>query len=452
MQTHRTIPDGESAMPDASLDPSRLPPSLWAATAAPAAATAPLPSGTYFADLLVIGAGFTGLSAALHAAERGARVVVLEAAEIGWGASGRNNGQVIPAMTRADPDAIVAEYGADKGETLVSLIGESANTVFELARRHRIDCAAVQAGWMQPAHRASRLALARSRVEQWRRRGVEVELLDRDRTAALTGSSFWHGGWQNPTGGHVNPLAFVRGLARAAQDAGACIHTHTPVSSLTRQGTHWVAAHGDAAVHASRVVIATHSYSGHATRAPWPGIAKALLPMRSYQMATQPLPADVRASILPLDHAMSDTQSDLHFARFDRDGRLVTGGALVMPMGYERRLPQRIGARVRRMFPQLNDVPLRFEYLWHGDFAVTPDRMPRFVKLDDDLYTWFGCNGRGVALSTAVGPELAEVALTGDERASRLPFSTLRTIAAHALVRRVAIGAMLYYRWKDHRD
>lgn len=104
------------------------------------------------------------------------------------------------------------------------------------------------------------------------------------------------------------------------------------------------------------------------------------------------------------------------------------------------------------MFGQLNDVPLRFEYLWHGDFAVTPDRMPRFVRLDHGLYTWYGCNGRGVALSTAVGPELADVALTGDERASKLPFSTLRTITAHALVRRVAIGAMLYYRWKDHRD
>ncbi|CAG9247327.1 Glycine/D-amino acid oxidase-like deaminating enzyme [Paraburkholderia unamae] len=439
-------------MADPNLDSDRFPPSLWAATTAAAVSTAPLPPGTYFADLLVIGAGFTGLSAALRAAERGSRVVVLEAAEIGWGASGRNNGQVIPAMTRADPDAIVAEYGAEKGEALVSLIGESANTVFDLARRHRMDCGAVQAGWIQPAHRASRLGLARSRVEQWRRCGVEAELLDRDRTAELTGSSFWHGGWQNMTGGHLNPLAFVRGLARAAQDAGACIHTRTPVSSLTRESAHWVAAHGDARVQARRVLIATHSYTGRPARAPWPGIADALLPMRSYQMATQPLPAHLRASILPHDHAMSDTQSDLHFARFDREGRLVTGGALVVPFGYEDRLRRRIDARVRRMFPQLDGLPLRFEYLWHGDFAVTPDRMPRFAKLGDGLYTWYGCNGRGVALSTAVGAELADVALSGDERGSRLPFSTLRPIAAHALVERLAIGAMLYYRWKDQRD
>ncbi|MGU7782285.1 NAD(P)/FAD-dependent oxidoreductase [Burkholderia sp. PU8-34] len=439
-------------MPDANRDLDRLPPSLWAATSAPAVPTTPLPAGTSVADLLVIGAGFTGVSAALHAAERGARVVVLEAAEIGWGASGRNNGQVIPAMTRADPDAIVAEHGSDKGESLVSIIGTSADAVFDLVRRHRIDCAAVQAGWIQPAHRASRLKLAQSRVDQWRRRGIDVEMLDRDRTAELTGSSFWHGGWQNPTGGHLNPLAFVRGLAQVAQDAGAILHTRTPVSSLARAGSHWVAAHGAARVHARRVLIATHSYTGRATRAPWPGIGHALLPMRSYQIATQPLPDALRATILPFDHAMSDTQADLHFARFDQDGRLVTGGALVVPAGYERRLPVRIGARLRRMYPQLNDFPLRFTHVWHGDFAITPDRMPRFVRLDDGLYTWFGCNGRGVALSTVAGRELAEVALTADESRSPLPFSPLRTISAHALVKQLAIGAMLYYRWNDRRD
>ncbi|PFH20175.1 NAD(P)/FAD-dependent oxidoreductase [Burkholderia sp. JKS000303] len=439
-------------MLDAHRDSSRFPPSLWAATSAPALPTTPLPAGTTFADLLVIGAGFTGVSAALHAAQRGARVVVLEAAEIGWGASGRNNGQVIPAMTRADPDAIVAEYGSDKGESLVSIIGTSADAVFDLVRRHRIDCAAVQAGWIQPAHRESRLKLVQARVDQWQRRGIDVEMLDRDRTAALTGSSFWRGGWQNPTGGHLNPLAFVRGLAQAARDAGASLHSRTPVSSLVRDGSHWVASHGGARVLARRVLIATHSYTGRATRAPWPGISHALLPMRSYQIATQPLPDALRATILPFDHAMSDTQADLHFGRFDRDGRFVSGGALVVPAGFERRLPARIGERLRRMYPQLNDFPLRFEYLWHGDFAITPDRMPRFVRLDDGLYTWFGCNGRGVALSTVAGRELAEVALTGDENRSPLPFSTLRTISAHAFVRRLAIGAMLYYRWKDRRD
>ena len=163
-------------MPDPNLDPSRLPPYLWASTAAPAPATGPLPPGEHVADLLVVGAGVTGLSAALHAAGRGARVMVLEAGEIGFGASGRNNGMVIPALTQADPDVLVKAFGAEKGEALVAVLRDAADTVFDLVRRHGIDCEAVQRGWIQPAHRESRLALSRARLEQWRWRGAPVEL------------------------------------------------------------------------------------------------------------------------------------------------------------------------------------------------------------------------------------------------------------------------------------
>ncbi len=142
-------------MADANTDITRLPPSLWADSAPPPPITAPLPEGAHTADLVVIGAGFTGLSAALHATTRGARVIVLEAAEIGWGASGRNNGLVIPAMTRADPDVLVQTFGGEKGERLVRLIGESADHLFDLVRQHDIRCEAVQQGWIQPAHRPS---------------------------------------------------------------------------------------------------------------------------------------------------------------------------------------------------------------------------------------------------------------------------------------------------------
>jgi glycine/D-amino acid oxidase-like deaminating enzyme len=437
---------------DANLDTSRFPPSLWADTASPAPENAALEPGAYRADLVVIGAGFTGLSTALHAAQRGVRVVVLEAAEVGWGASGRNNGQVIPAMTRADPDVMVKAFGAEKGESLVRIIGGSGTMLFDLVRKHQIKCAAVQNGWIQPAHRASRMVLAQNRVEQWKRRGFPVELLDLDRTRSLIGSDFWFGGWQNTTGGHINPLAFVRGLARAAQAAGAQIYTKSPVTGIARVSSGWRVSTPAGQVSAPRVLIATHAYSGAGSASPWPKLPKTLLPMRSYQLATQPLPPELRATILPQNHAMSDTQGDLHLARFDETGRLLTGGALIVPFGYEGRLRESLGARLKRMFPQLQDWPVKFDYVWHGNFAVTPDGLPRFAQLGDGLFTWMGCNGRGVALSTALGPVLADTMFADDPAKSALPFEPMRTVAAHAFAKRTAIAALALYRWRDLRD
>jgi glycine/D-amino acid oxidase-like deaminating enzyme len=438
---------------DPNLDTGRFPPSLWADTAAPAPSTGPLEPGEYFADLVVIGGGFTGLSTALHASERGARVILLEASEIGWGASGRNNGQVIPAMTRADPDVIVREYGQEKGEALVNIIGGSGDKVFELVRKHRIACAAVQSGWIQPAHRLSRMDLARSRVQQWTRRGFAAELLGRDQTRSLIGSDLWFGGWQNRTGGHINPLAFVRGLASAAQSVGSVIHTRSAVVGISRRPSGWRVSTQTAHVNAPKVLVATHAYSGAlGLTSPWPKLASTMIPMRSYQLATQPLPAELRATILPQNHAMSDTHGDLHLGRFDETGRLITGGALIVPFGYEQRLRKRLQDRLKRMFPQLRDFPLEFDYVWHGNFAVTPDGIPRFVKLGDGLYTWLGCNGRGVALSTALGPVLVDAIFADDLSTSVLPFERMRCLSAHALVKRTAIAAMLLYRWRDSRE
>jgi glycine/D-amino acid oxidase-like deaminating enzyme len=440
-------------MSDPNLDPARLPPSLWAATA-PAAPPAPPLAGDADAELAVVGAGVTGLAAALHAARRGAKVVVLEAHEIGWGASGRNNGQVIPALTRADPDVLVREFGEARGEALVAVLRDSAATLFDTVRREAIACAAVQNGWVQPAHRPSRLALSRSRFEQWQRRGAPVRLLDRDEVAAVTGSRFWHGGWMNPTGGHVNPLALTRGLAAAAQRAGAAVHARSPVTAVAADGSGWLVSTPQARVRARRVLVATHSYGGFLGPEPWPRLGATLVPVRSYQMATQPLPPTLLHGILPGDAAMSDTQADLHFARRDAEGRLVSGGALVVPLGYESRLRARIGQRLVKLWPALADVPggLRFDHLWHGAFAATPDKLPRFWRLGDGALAWVGCNGRGLAFGTALGPVLADAALDGDAARVPLPWQPMRTIALRPFAPAGVAAMTLVYRWRDGRD
>src|SRR5712672_1994496 len=215
----RSLPHGASEPMNSKA--VRWPESLWAAVT-PAGPELPRLAGTAQADVVIIGAGFPGLSAALHLREAGVDVAVIEAAEPGWGASGRNNGQVIPTLSRPDPDDIIAKHGAT-GERFVALLRDSASTLFDIARRYQIQAEQEQAGWIQPVHSPGRIKIAERRVRQWSKFGAPVELLSRDQTCAMLGSDAWFGGFWNKTGGHINPLALSRGLARVVLDRGGLI-------------------------------------------------------------------------------------------------------------------------------------------------------------------------------------------------------------------------------------
>lgn len=439
-------------MPDGATGAEAMPRSLWAATAPPPPPTAPL-AGTARTDVAIVGAGFTGLSAALHLAEAGVACTVLEAAEIGFGASGRNNGQVIPNLSRMDPDGIVASVprelgGAAKGEQLVALIRDSASLVFDLIRRHGIAAEAVQNGWIQPAHRPSRMKLAESRVRQWGSRGAPVRMLDRAEMAALAGSDHWFGGWENRTGGRINPLGFARGLAAAAIRAGALVHTQSPVSGIAREGAAWRLATPGGALLADRVILATNAYTGAGL---WPGLARTVVPVRSYQMATSVLSDNVRKSILPEGHALSDTRGDLYFYRFDANGRLVTGGGLILPFGWEGRIQDRIRERVARVFPQVGEV--RFDHVWHGYVGGTADKLPHVYELAPGVLAWTGCNGRGVALATALGRELARASRGTPAAEIAAPVETrLKAVAGHDFRALGVAWQVARNRWNDRRD
>jgi glycine/D-amino acid oxidase-like deaminating enzyme len=188
--------------------------------------------------VVVVGAGFTGLSAALHLAERGADVVVLDAAEPGWGGSGRNGGQVIPGL-KDDPDDLERKFGPETGRRMWQISGGAADFVFELIARHKISCEAQQCGWISAAPNAAAVAVLRTRVDQWQQRGAPVEMLDRRRVAELTGTTVYVGGLHDRRAGVVQPLAYVRGLARAAREAGAAIHGRSAVTRIESQGSAW---------------------------------------------------------------------------------------------------------------------------------------------------------------------------------------------------------------------
>ena len=237
----------------------RWPDSLWAA-ATPQGPDLPELIGTQQADVIVIGAGFTGLSTALHLREAGVDVAVVEAAEPGWGASGRNNGQVIPTLSRPDPEDIIAKYGA-AGERFVAMLRDSASTLFEVVKKYNIEAEHEQSGWVQPVHSPGRIRIAERRVKQWSKFGAPVELLSKEQVGEMTGSDAWFGGFWNRTGGHVNPLALARGLARAALGLGARIYARSPAISFERRNDKWIVKTAKGEISGRALIMATNAYS-----------------------------------------------------------------------------------------------------------------------------------------------------------------------------------------------
>lgn len=422
--------------------------SLWAATTPPGPTCERL-DGSIDSDAVVIGGGFTGLSTALHLRKAGVDVIVLEAVEPGWGASGRNNGQIIPTLSRPDPDEIEARHG-EVGERFVALLRDCASTLFTTVRKHAIDAEAEQTGWVQPAHSPGRVAVSERRVRQWSKRGAPVELLSAAQVRDMLGSRAWHGGFWNRSGGHVNPLALARGLARVVLAAGGRIYSHSPALSFHRVGDRWIVRTAAGEVRAPALVLASNAYSGEFAPALAPRIARELVPVTLWQVATQPLPEALRSIVIPGRQAMSDTHGDLHFARYDARHRLVSGGVLIAPFNEVVRLKAMVGERLKRIWPELGAV--RFDHAWNGYVGMTIDFLPRFHRLGPNAWGWAGCNGRAVALSVALGGEFAKAVRGVPERELALPFTEPAPLSFHSIVRRTAPLVLLRYRQLDRRE
>ncbi|RJT41359.1 FAD-binding oxidoreductase [Mesorhizobium waimense] len=374
---------------------------LWEKTAPPAPRTGRL-AGEKHVDVAVVGAGFTGLSAALDLARSGVSVAVLEGAGVGFGGSGRNVG-LVNAGLWIMPDEVSAILGEEYGQRLLKTLADGPALVFDLIRENGIDCEAEHAGTLHCAADRKGLRELEERARQWQARGAPVRLLGGDETAARVGTIAYLGSLLDERAGTIQPLGYVRGLANAALRAGAEIFTASPVSGTEREGHGWRVRTTEGSVRAEWVIVATNAY----TTAPWPQVRAELVHLPYFNFATSPLSESALKRILPGLEGAWDTKTILSSLRRDRQGRLIFGsvGALRGPgaavhSAWARR-------SLRKLFPFLDDVA--FESSWYGKIGMTADATPRFHRFDRNVVGFSGYNGRGIAPGTVFGQYLARL-------------------------------------------
>lgn len=400
--------------------------SLWDQTAAEPDLVSPM-TADVVTDIAVVGGGFTGLSTALHAAGNGLDVCVLEARQIGYGGSGRNVG-LVNAGLWLPPQDVRAHFGEERGARLVEVLGEGPNYVMSLIEKYQIRCELTRTGTIHAAHSPGGFRDLTRRAEEWGRLGAPVSLLSREAACEKIGSSAFYGGLLDSRAGTINPMGYVRGLARAAKATGARIHTGVCVTKLARQADGWLLEAASGTVSAKSVVLATNAYTDEL----WPGLRSSFVPINYFQVATVPLGGRV-ASILAERQGLWDTGTVMFSLRRDASDRLIIG-SMGSVIGGAKGLSERWAARqLKRLFPDLGAVA--FEKSWHGQIAMTADHIPRIHRLAEGLYTPIGYNGRGIAPGTIFGKAVADLLAGGEEADLPLPVTgvkqeTMRSLKA----------------------
>ncbi|MBS9721440.1 FAD-binding oxidoreductase [Tianweitania sp. BSSL-BM11] len=393
----------------------------------PTAITYPALAGPCISDIAIIGGGFTGLSAALHAAEAGASVTVLEAHQPGWGASGRNGGQLNPGL-KYDPSWFINKLGEKRGKMLVDLAWSSVDRLANIIERTGIDCALRRQGTIRAAVKRDDIAAVEATQRDMRAFGMPVDWLDRSALAKLVGHDHYQGGFLDHRGGDLDPLRLALGLAKAAENAGTAIHGNSRVVSLRHDGHNWVlTTNAGATLKAKRVLVCCNGYADNLI----PGLRQSLVPVFSSVLASNPLPDNLVGRIMPGRQSLYESGMVVVYYRVDSNNRLIIGGRGPMRPTTSPDALKPIARHAQSLWPELKQVG--WQTAWNGRVAVTKDYLPHFHALDDGLYTLYGYNGRGVALSTALGEPLAKL-LVGEINADEIPIpaSTMQPIALHA--------------------
>jgi glycine/D-amino acid oxidase-like deaminating enzyme len=390
----------------------------------------------------VIGGGYTGLAAARALARHGADVTVLERHTIGWGASGRNGGFVLPGF-KPDVELLARQLGIAEARRLFQLSVEAVRGLEALIAEESIDCGYARCGTVVLAARAGHLAgLERSRRFLREELGHETTVLGASELRAEIGSARYHGGLLDPFAGSVQPALLVRGLARAAERAGARLVEGVEVRKVERRRGEHLVTTATGTIRAREVLVATNGYTGAAV----PALRRRVVPVGSYLIATAPLEPELAARLVPRRRVLSDTKNLLYYFRLSPDGRMVFGGRAAFTPTPVARSAEILARGMAEVFPELAGVPV--EYAWGGQVAFTLDQMPHAGRLGGEgVHYALGYGGHGVAMATWLGARMGE-ALAGAGEIPRLtaPFRAVPLYAGTPWFLPLVGG---YYRVRD---
>lgn len=394
---------------------------LWFATAASAPPSTTL-EGREQADVCVVGGGYTGLTTALELAAKGVKVVLLEAQDAGFGGSGRNAGHCTPTFTHYSLPELRQLLGEPWAERLITRQTQANRKVAQMIDRYAIDCEWQQNGYVMGALNRSQLGeLARKR-DEYNAVGAQTEVLDRAQVEAMTGSPRFQGGWFHSEAGHLNPLGYARGLARAAMQEGVSLYSDSRVVSVKRDGQRWAVNTGRGSVVADKVIFATGAYTVDG----WPRLEQSFKIMKVFVAATQPLSPEERRSVLPQNTTIHDGRGDIYVYKYNAEGRIV---ASMFPMGRRGRdmayTRQVMSDRLRWLHPQIRQE-IRWEYFWFGELDMQYRTVPRLYDLAPGVVALTGLSGRGVPTGSMLGGILSEWALGIPEAQLALKIEPLR--------------------------
>ena len=368
------------------------------------------------ADLLIIGGGFTGCSAALEATKLGARVVLLECEKIGFGGSGRNVGLVNSGLW-LPPKKINSILGKERGEALISSLGSAPDLVFSIINENKIDCDPKRNGTLHCAHSEKGMGYLIERLKQGQEYGEPLALIDKSETQNKIGSSKFFGSLHDPRAGTIQPLAYCRGLARKAKELGANIYEKSKVTQIRRQNDRWYANVKNLVINSKYLLLAMNAYQDLGKEQ---NTGKFSTVYYS-QFATRPLNSNEMSTILPNKEGCWDTATIMSSFRVDKAGRIIIG-TMGNSEGFGRGIHTNwANKKIRDLFPFLPE--LEFDYRWSGKIAMTKDHIPKIVNFKKNALSCFGYSGRGIAPGTLFGKACAKALLSED--LSILPISVV---------------------------